>query len=53
MCVAEDRQDVMAILAVRGEVWGAGKGRLPVIGELTSGGFISHQRNHPSDKNSH
>ena len=22
-----------------------GKGRLPVIGELTSGGFISHQRN--------
>ena len=30
-----------------------GKGRLPVIGELTSGGFISHQRNHPSDKNSH
>lgn len=43
MCVAEDRQDVMAILAVRGEVWGAGKGRLPVIGEPMSGGLLSYQ----------
>jgi len=43
MCVAEDRQDLMAILAVGVEGWGEGKGRLPVIGELMSGGLLSYQ----------
>ena len=41
-CAADSGgQDMTAVFAPRG------KGRLPVIGELTSGGFISYQGNQP------